>query len=302
MEIVKCKKLTKSYQHFNVLNQVSLTITENKIVGLVGRNGAGKTTLMKIIAGLTRATSGEIEVFSKNPFNSLLVSANSLYLDDRMDFPGSLTLAEILKEAKRFYSNWDHELAFRLFDYFGFENSQFHQSLSKGKESVFNAIIGIASRCALTIFDEPATGMDAAARKDFYRALLKDYLAYPRTIIISNHHFEEMEDLIEEVILLHKGEVYLQQSVEELKESWIRLQGSRNVVNAWLAGKRVLEERQVLEETYAVAENTYSDEEMISMKREGIKVSPVSASEILLYLTKDEKGGVDDVLNGDAPQ
>ncbi len=302
MEIVKCKDLSKNYQQYKVLNKVSFTITENKIVGLIGRNGAGKTTLMKLIAGLTQSTSGHIEVFSEHPFNSLRVSANSIYIDDRIDFPGSLTLSEILKEAKRFYANWDHELALRLFDYFGFENSQYHQSLSKGKESVFNAIIGIASRCALTIFDEPATGLDAAARKDFYRALLKDYLAFPRTIIISNHYFEEMEDLLEEVILLHKGELYLHQSVEELKESVVRLQGSRNVMNAWLAGKRVLDERQVSEDIYAVVENSFSKEEIINMKREGIQVSPMSASDILLYLTKDEKGGIDDALNGNAPK
>ena len=68
-------------------------------------------------------------------------------------------------------------------------------------------IIGLAARCPLTIFDEPTTGMDAAVRKDFYRALLKDYIAYPRTIILSSHHLEEIEDLLEDVLLIHDGKI-----------------------------------------------------------------------------------------------
>src|SRR5699024_11425877 len=78
----------------------------------------------------------------------------------------------------------------------------FYSNYTKGKKSTFNAIVGLASHCALTMFDEPTVGMDAAVRQDFYRALLKDYLAHPRTIIISSHYFNEIEDLLEDVLYI----------------------------------------------------------------------------------------------------
>ena len=184
MKVIECNNLTKTYQGRNVLRNLSFSIEENKITGLIGRNGVGKTTLLKILAGFIKKTSGEVSVFTEDPFNSLTVSANSIFVDDQMGFPPALQLKEILEVAGSFYPNWDSEFAKRLFDYFSFDPKHYHNRLSKGKTSTFNMIIGLASRCPLTIFDEPTTGMDEAVRKDFYRALLKDYIAHPRTIIL----------------------------------------------------------------------------------------------------------------------
>ncbi|MGO4886675.1 ABC transporter ATP-binding protein [Anaerobacillus sp. MEB173] len=204
--MIECNELTKTYGGKKALNNLSFMIEENKITGIIGRNGAGKTTLLKIIAGFLRETSGEIKVFSEKPFNSLTVSANMIFVDDQMSLPTTLSLQEILEVAATFYKNWDMELAQRLFDYFSFHRDQRHSSLSKGMKSTFNMILGLSARCPLTIFDEPTTGMDAAVRADFYRALLKDYIAYPRTILISSHHLDEIEDLLEDVLLIKEGE------------------------------------------------------------------------------------------------
>lgn len=179
MNIIECTNLTKRYSGKDVLQEMSFSIEENTITGLIGRNGAGKTTLLKIIAGFIKKTSGEVRVFDEKPFNSLKVSANSIFVDDGMSIPPALQLKEVLDAAASFYPNWNTALADKLFDYFSFEPWQYHNRLSKGKTSTFNAIIGLASRCPLTIFDEPTTGMDEAVRKDFYRALLKDYMARP---------------------------------------------------------------------------------------------------------------------------
>ncbi|MDY0410295.1 ATP-binding cassette domain-containing protein [Paracerasibacillus soli] len=111
-----------------------------------------------------------------------------------MSFQSSLTLKELLHQGEVFYENWDMDFAMRLFKYFSFHPDDIHENLSKGKKSTFNMIFGVASRCPLTIFDEPTTGMDAAVRKDFYRVLLRDYIAYPRTIIISSHYLDEIEN------------------------------------------------------------------------------------------------------------
>ena len=228
--IVECHNLTKKYRTKTVLNNFTATIEENTITGLIGRNGAGKTTLLKILTGYLKETSGKVAVFSERPFNSLKVSANSIFVDDQMSYPPALQLYELIEAAARFYPNFNLKLAKGLFDYFSFDPKGYHKRLSKGQKSTFNAIIGIAARCPLTIFDEPTTGMDEGVRKDFYRALLKDYLEFPRTIIISSHHLNEIEDLIEDVLLLKNGRAFLHLPITELKEYAIAFKGRKDEV------------------------------------------------------------------------
>ncbi|MGP4060702.1 ABC transporter ATP-binding protein [Halobacillus sp. H74] len=300
MKAIECKSLTKTYRRKKALSDFTVSIDENKVVGLVGRNGAGKTTFMKILAGLLKEQSGTVEVYGRRPFNDLFVSANTIYIDDEMNFPAPLTLKEILEEGRRFYHNWDHELAGRLFKYFGFHPKQRHNELSKGYESTFNMIIGLASRSPLTIFDEPTTGMDAAVRKDFYRALLKDYLAHPRTILLSTHHLEEMEDVLEEIVLIDKGELYWQMSMDELKEYSIGLAGKKDVLEPWVQNQEVFYTRETgVDDRYMVVENTFNEYERQQMQLAGIGLSAVSASDLCVYVTdeKGRKGGVDDVFD-----
>lgn len=298
MKIIDCKNLTKRYLRKPVIDDLSFEIEENTITGLIGRNGAGKTTLLKMIAGFIKATSGEILVFSERPFNSLNVSINSIFVDDKMSFPPALQLGELLQEAERFYPNWNKKLATGLFDYFGFDHKGYHNRLSKGKTSTFNMIIGLAARCPLTIFDEPTTGMDEAVRKDFYRALLKDYLEFPRTIILSSHHFDEIEDLIENVLLIHDGKKLLHLPISELKEYAFGIKGEKAVVEAFINGKKVLYKHEIGVKTlYAVVSNEAVEANRSEAEQAGLKISAVRSSDLFIYLTAKNKGGIDDVFN-----
>ncbi|MHA6253346.1 ATP-binding cassette domain-containing protein [Oceanobacillus sp. CAU 1775] len=295
MQVITCVNLTKRLIDRNALNQLNLTIEEDTITGLIGRNGAGKTTLMKILAGYWQETSGTVEVFSERPFNNLTVSANSIYIDDLMSFSENLTLKDILDEAERAYPKWDAKLANRLFNYFDFHPNSKHRALSKGKKSTFNVIIGLASRCKLTMFDEPTTGMDASVRKDFYRALLKDYLAHPRTIIVSSHHLEEIEDILEDIILIDNGEVFLHESVDEIKEYAKGISGRTELLLSLLANEDVLYKSQAgVNMTYAVVK---ADSPVLEkVKQFDMTVEPVTPSDLSIYLTAKAKGGIDDVF------
>jgi ABC-2 type transport system ATP-binding protein len=300
MKVIDCTELTKSYNRKKVLNHLSFSIEENTITGLVGRNGAGKTTLLKIIAGYIKNTSGEVKVFSERPFNSLNVSGNSIFVDDQMSFPPALQLGELLKETKRFYPNYDANLAKRLFDYFGFDEKGYHNRLSKGKTSTFNMIIGLASRCPLTLFDEPTTGMDEAVRKDFYRALLKDYIVHPRTIIISSHHVDEIEDILEDILLINKGSKLLHLPIAEVKEWACGIKGNSETVLKLINNTEVLYQKEVgMNTLYAVVRKYSSGSGSIEEQAQlaGVEVTPVRSSDLFVHLTTEAKGGIDDVFN-----
>lgn len=298
MSVIECHDLTKAYGNATILDHMSFTIEENKITGLIGRNGAGKTTLLKIIAGFLRETAGEISVFSKRPFNSLQVSANSIFIDNQMILPDFLQLGEILDTAASFYKKWDDKLARRLFDYFSFNPRLYPGHLSKGSRSTFNMILGLCSRSPLTIFDEPTTGMDAAVRKDFYRALLKDYIAHPRTIILSSHHLDEIEDILEDVLLIKDGKAYLHIPILELKEWAVELAGKKSVVDQWLINKEVLHTKEIGADTkQVIVKNDFNEVDLKTMNQQGLEISSVPASDVAVHLTDDHKGGIDDVFN-----
>lgn len=298
MRVIECSDLTKTFSREKVLSKLSFSIEENKITGLIGRNGAGKTTLLKIIAGFIKETSGEIKVFSEKPFNNLNISANVIFVDDHMSFPPAIPLGELLKVAEGFYPNWNRDLAIRLFEYFSFDPKFYHPKLSKGKTSTFNMIIGLASRCPLTIFDEPTTGMDESVRKDFYKALLKDYINYPRTIILSSHHLGEIEDLLEEVLLIKDGKNHLQMPISDVKEWALGLQGSTEEVLRLTKEKEIIFKNQISTNVmYVVIKNDFSETLLQQALHARVKISPVRSSDLCIYLTNETKGGIEDVFN-----
>lgn len=298
MSVIQGVDLTKSYGKFKALDHLSFEILENKITGLIGRNGSGKTTLLKMIAGYLKPTSGELKVFAKKPFNNLHISANSIFVDDTMTFPNSLTLSDILTEMAPFYAHWNSSLASGLFDYHSLNPKQPHSNLSKGTKSTFNSILGIASRCPLTIFDEPTTGMDSAVRKDFYRALLKDYLEYPRTIILSSHLLGEIEGILEDILLIDQGTKLLHLPAFKLKELAVGLRGEDQAVLSFVEGKEIIyQENFAKGSLYVVIKRELVERQFEQIRRSGLEILPVTTDDLCVYLTAKTKGGIDDVFN-----
>ncbi|SDN80471.1 ABC-2 type transport system ATP-binding protein [Psychrobacillus sp. OK028] len=294
MNVIDCQKVSKDFRRTNALEDITFQLTEQKITGLIGRNGAGKTTLLKILAGLTKHRSGEVNVFGKSPYNNLMVSENSILVDDQMTFPDSLTLEEVLQSAPAFYKRWDTEFASRLFQYFKLNPKQQHSKLSKGAKATFNMIFGLSTRCELTMFDEPTNGMDEAVRSDFYRALLKDYIAHPRSILISSHHLAEIEQLLEDILLIHKGRVVLHQSLDEVKEYAVAVQGLIADVERWTVGEEIIHSKRIDDQRlYVVVKN---NSKLERARIEGASIQTLAASEVCMYVTSETKGGIDDVF------
>lgn len=200
----------------------------------------------------------------------------------------------MLKEGERFYPNWQMDLAKKLLAYFELGEQMVHNHLSKGKKSTFNAIFGLATRSSLTIFDEPTTGMDASVRTDFYRALLKDYLAHPRTVLISSHHVDEIEELLEYVLLIDQGKTKLHMEIDELREFLIGVSGRTELIEQWVKDRDVFFRRRIGDtETYLVIQNDVDANELDKL---GCRIESISSSDACVYVTNKHKGGIDDVF------
>lgn len=302
MTVVEAMKVSKQYGPLTAIDQLSLHIDEHKLIGLVGRNGAGKSTLLKLIAGFIKPSAGTIKVFGSAPFNNLMVSAQSILIYDRLPLVPSLTIEEYLEIMGQFYANWDHELARKLCHYFELNFKADPARLSKGQQNTFYTILGIATRSPLTLLDEPTLGMDKAVRTDIYRLILKDYLHHPRTLIISSHLIGEMADLLEEIILIDRGKLLVHQPVDELSQAVIRLQGSQAILDPLLNRFEVFEQHELGKGTVSlVIKNELSQSMINHLKSKQVKISPLALDEVCVYLTKNSRGGIDDVFKDNWP-
>lgn len=297
MNVVECEGLVKRFGRCRAVDGFSAEIGENRITGLVGRNGAGKTTFLKLLAGYIKPTAGQLRVFGEKPFNSLKVSDNLIFVDDEMAFPQTMTLDEILEEMPRFYPSFEMALARRLLDYFSLAKGQRTNRLSKGNRSMFFSILGIAARAPLTVFDEPTTGMDAGFRQDFYRALLKEYMAFPRTVIVSSHLLGEIAPVLEEIVLIDEGRLKLQISSDEAAVYAVGLRGGREAVTKAAGERQILAREEFEGGLYLAVKNDFTQKERGELTQSGVVFEPVGAEKLCVYLTRKNKGGIDDVLS-----
>lgn len=289
MYAVSAVSVNKSFGKIKALNAVEVDIPINTIVGITGRNGAGKSTFMELAAGLTAPDAGTIRLFENSP-SSLSAQANTVFIDENILFPKNFALKEIMDAGASFYRNWNEDLAWELFGYFELEPYSKISALSKGKESLFYGLYGLLTRAPLTVMDEPMNGMDETVRRDFLQIMMKDYLRSPRTILLSSHYLSEIEDLLEYLIIIEKGEIILFDEMEEIRHSVIEVSGSSEQVQSAVQGKEVLYTKPFADSQLQAA--FYYRGSLADFPH--LHTSWASVSDIYTYMTS-AKGGIDDV-------
>jgi ABC-type multidrug transport system, ATPase component len=282
---VQCKDLWKEYKKIMVLEGVSFNIEKNKIYGLLGRNGAGKTTLLNIISTQIFKSSGELKVFGEESYENQKVLDKICYIKDRMTYMGSFKVRDIFKFAAYFFDNWDEQFKEDLVEKFELDVHKKYKDLSKGMEAMVGIIVGLASRAPLTIFDEAYLGLDAAARQLFYDILLEDYMDNPRTIIFSTHHIDEVSNMFEKIIILHKGRVLLEDELDNVKNKAFQIIGREDQVEEIVRHKNILNIQD-----FGKAKKIFLFDELKKVEIEkliftGAEVKQITLQEAFIHLT-----------------
>lgn len=282
---VECKNISKNFGRTAALSDINLNLEKDKIYGLLGRNGAGKSTLLNIITAQIFPSSGEVKIFGEAPYENDKALRNICIVKESGMFLKDVNVGEALDIASSFYANWDKDLAEKLLEEFELDRRKTYKNLSLGMKSQLGIIVGLASRAPITIFDEPYIGLDAAGRQLFYDVLIDDYMENPRTIILSTHLIDEVSNLLEDVIIMHKGTVKLEGNSEDIKNKAFYISGIKDRLENYISGKKVLNKEE-FGKTMAVAIfDSISEKEKRAMEADDLIISSIPLQQLFIFLT-----------------
>ena len=281
---IETTTLTRRFGSVRAVDDVSFTVAEGTICGLLGRNAAGKTTLMQLLTGQDFATSGDIRVFGQNPVENAGVLQNVCFIKESQKYPDDFKPKHVFASAPWFFENWDAAFAEQLIEDFRLPLNRRIKKLSRGQLSSIGVIVGLASRAPLTFFDEPYLGLDAVARQIFYDRLLEDYGKHPRTVILSTHLIDEVSNLLEHVLVIDNGRIIIDEESEDLRGSATTVVGPKSAVESFVGAHEVLH-REGVGGFASVTIGRLSATERGAAAAAGLELAPVSLQQLIVRRT-----------------
>lgn len=284
--VIEVRNLTKQYKHTTALEDINLSIEKDSIYGLLGRNGAGKTTLMSILTAQGFATNGEVEVFGEHPYENARVLNRMCFVRESQKYPEDATAKHAIATARLFFPRWDQSFAEELVDDFRLPMKTAIKKLSRGQQSAVGVIIGLASRAEITFFDEPYLGFDAVARQMFYDHLIADYAQCPRTIVLSSHLIDEVANLLENVIVIDRGRIIMDESTEEARTRAVNIVGDADSVQRLVAGREVIHREALGRVSSVTILGQLSDVDREFIADANLDLTPVSLQQLIVRTTQ----------------
>ncbi|WP_434442499.1 ATP-binding cassette domain-containing protein [Lentzea sp. E54] len=287
---VEVQGLTVRYGDVTAIDDMSFSLSGNKIYGLLGRNGSGKTSLMSALAGYRRP-SGTVQLDGAPVFENAAATRQVCLVRHSADAADKgEKVVHVLEYAAAWRETWDNAYAQELADLFKIPPGTKVGELSLGQRSALGVVIGLASRSPLTMLDESHLGMDTPTRYAFYDALLNDFMEHPRTIIISTHLIEELSSLLEEVLIIDGGRLVLQEEADVLRSRGTEVTGNAADVDEFTAALTVLSEKSLGRTKAAMVYGTLDDDQLIHARRLGLELGPIALQDLFVHLTEPVGG------------
>ncbi|MEM6569638.1 MAG: ABC transporter ATP-binding protein [Planctomycetota bacterium] len=225
MKALELQGITRIYERgARVLSDVDLAVDPGEVVGLLGANGAGKTTLIRIALGMLRPQGGEVRVFGLDPKREPVETKRRVgYVSEDQVLPPYLRVGDVLGMHAELFDDWDPALAKRLSERFELEPKRRVSTLSKGQARRVAVVSAIAHRPELLVLDEPAGGLDPAARREMLETALEFLADEGSAILFSSHHMADVERIAGRVALLDRGHMVVDQDLDDLRETTMLL-------------------------------------------------------------------------------
>src|SRR5437667_2490737 len=254
MATIEARGLHKTFGTTVALDGIDLHVEEGRILGMIGPNGAGKTTALNAILGLT-SYEGELKVLGRDPWtNRDGLMRDVSFIADVAVLPRWIRVSQLLDYVAGVHPRFDRAKAEKFLARTTIKRTSKVRELSKGMVAQLHLAIVMAIDARLLVLDEPTLGLDILYRKQFYDSLLNDYFDRSRTIIVTTHQVEEVQDVLTDLMFIDRGRIVLECSMEEFESRYLEVMVNPEHVVAARALKP-LHERQVFGRSVMLFEN-----------------------------------------------
>ena len=214
--IIEAKNLSKHYGSFKAVDDVSFEIKLGRIVGLIGSNGAGKTTLLNAILGLSRY-QGELSVLGQDPsVDRAKLMEKVCFISDVATLPRWMKVSQTIDFVEGVHPAFSRERALEYLARTKIPLNKKIKGLSKGMVTQLHLALVMSIDAQLLVLDEPTLGLDIIFRKNFYENLLEDYFDHERTILVTTHQVEEIENILTDAMFIKDGKIVLNATLDDL--------------------------------------------------------------------------------------
>lgn len=222
--MIEVRNLTKRFDDFTALENISCTIQDNCIYGMVGSNGAGKSTLLRVLAGVYKQNSGTATMDGKPIWENPEAKSRIAYVSDELYYLGGATMERMALMYGSLYPYFDRDKFNRLANTLGLDTKKNLGMFSKGMRRQSMTILALAANPSYIYFDETFDGLDPVIRNYVKKLIVDEMSSRGATAIITSHSLRELEDTCDQLALIHKGGIVLESDIEQMKTSRFKVQ------------------------------------------------------------------------------
>lgn len=261
MATIEARGLRKTFGTAVALDGIDLRVDEGRILGLVGPNGAGKTTALNAILGLT-SYEGELKVLGRDPWTERdQLMQDVSFIADVAVLPRWIRVTQLLDYVAGVHPRFDRARAEGFLARTAIKRTSRVRELSKGMVAQLHLALVMAIDAKLLVLDEPTLGLDILFRKQFYDSLLNDYFDRSRTIVVTTHQVEEVQDVLTDLMFINRGRIVLQCSMEEFDSRYLEVMVNPDQI-ATARALKPIHERPVFGRSVLLFDNVARDQLM----------------------------------------
>ena len=212
--MIEVKGLCKSYEEFQALKDLNMTVPTGAIYGLVGSNGAGKSTTIRILTGIMRPDKGEVLFDGEPVYENNAVKSRIAYIPDEVWFFPQANMQDMMKFYKGVYPSFDENRWHKLGEAFQLDEKQPIRKFSRGMKKQVAFRLALSIRPDYLILDEPVDGLDPVMRRQVWSLVMADSAEYGTTVLVSSHNLRELEEICDHIGIMNGGRMLAEQAVD----------------------------------------------------------------------------------------
>ncbi|MBE6997761.1 MAG: ABC transporter ATP-binding protein [Ruminococcaceae bacterium] len=222
--MIEVQTLTKRFDGFTALDNLTLTVPDGAIYGLVGPNGSGKSTLLRHVMGIYRQDAGTVLVDGQPVYENPAVKARMAYIPDDVFYFPQAGVRDMMRYYAGIYPGFDDARYEKLKEVFQLDEKMPIRRMSKGMQKQAAFWLAMCQRADYMVLDEPVDGLDPVMRRQIWGLLMADAAERGMTVLVSSHNLRELEDVCDHVGILNHGHLLLERSLSELQENISKVQ------------------------------------------------------------------------------